>query len=277
MGDGGRAAADRLRLHRVCRQPARRPARLDAHRRDALRRMGPGERLAELDIDRVDAEVLFPNRPWQAVVANKDAELHLAMVRAYNDWLSRILLLRARPARAAWPASPTRASPTRWPKFAAARDLPGIVGFNLSCYPHGDAVLSPDDDPLWAALEEIGKPVAIHVSLVRCRCRISWWRASCRARCTSTTRPGRMIELIFGGVLDRFPGLRFAMTEVDCRLGPLFRRPGQRQLPAPREGHAGRQRIGPAARRLHPRVLLVLFRHRHLCHREPPSRRASIA
>ena len=42
-----------------------------------------------MERDRVDAEVLYPTpRLSQAVVANTDAEFHLACVRAYNDWLS---------------------------------------------------------------------------------------------------------------------------------------------------------------------------------------------
>jgi hypothetical protein len=46
-------------------------------------------RLVEMDADGVDAEVLYPTpRLAQGVVANPDPDLHLAMVRAYNDWLS---------------------------------------------------------------------------------------------------------------------------------------------------------------------------------------------
>ena len=49
----------------------------------------PAARLAELDRDGVDAEVLYPTpRLNAAIVANPDAEYHEAMVRAYNDWLS---------------------------------------------------------------------------------------------------------------------------------------------------------------------------------------------
>ena len=49
----------------------------------------PKERLRECDASGVAAEVLFPSpRLQNAVMQNRDAELQLACVRAYNDWLS---------------------------------------------------------------------------------------------------------------------------------------------------------------------------------------------
>ncbi len=54
----------------------------------------PSARLAEMDHDGVDAEVLYPTpRLAQGIVANTDTEFHLALVRAYNDWLSEYVAL----------------------------------------------------------------------------------------------------------------------------------------------------------------------------------------
>ena len=82
-------------------------------------------------------------------------------------------------------------------------------------------MLSADDDPAWAALEAIGKPIAIHVSLGDA---MPFQLVANKLPGTVHfyDAPGRMLELIFGGVLDRFPGLRFAMTEVDCGWVPYF-------------------------------------------------------
>ena len=58
---------------------------------DEIRRGGydPAARLEEMDQDGVDAEVLYPTpRLSQAVFAYTDADFHLALVQAYNDWLS---------------------------------------------------------------------------------------------------------------------------------------------------------------------------------------------
>jgi predicted TIM-barrel fold metal-dependent hydrolase len=200
-----------------------RPADMrDWMRIDEMRSGGwdPAKRLEELDLDRVDAEVLFPNRPWQAVVANKDAALHLAMMRAYNDWLSEYCSYA--PDRLGGMAGiPNRGIAEAVAEIERAAALPGIVGFNLSCYPHGDAVLSAEDDPAWAALEAVGKPIAIHVSLGDAM-PFQLQANKLPGTVHFYDAPGRMLELIFGGVLDRFPGLRFAMTEVDCGWVPYF-------------------------------------------------------
>src|SRR3984893_17467969 len=49
----------------------------------------PKARLEEVDFDFVDACVWFPTpRVSQLVIGTPDPALHLALVRAYNDWLS---------------------------------------------------------------------------------------------------------------------------------------------------------------------------------------------
>ena len=53
-------------------------------------------RLAEMDADGVDAEVIFPGLAYMPTVTEQDPELHLAMVRAYNDWILEFSGLRSR-------------------------------------------------------------------------------------------------------------------------------------------------------------------------------------
>jgi predicted TIM-barrel fold metal-dependent hydrolase len=180
----------------------------------------PAKRIEELDADKVDAEVLYPNRPWQAVVANRDADLHHAMVWAYNDWLSEYCSYA--PQRLGGVAAiPNRGIDEAVAEVQRTAAMPGFVAFNLSCYPHGNTELQPEDDRLWAAIQEIGMPIAIHIGLSDAM------PYQLNARKLPGTvhfydAPGRMLELIFGGVLDRFPGLKFVMTEVDCGWVPYF-------------------------------------------------------
>ena len=180
----------------------------------------PATRLKELDEDEVDAEVLFPNRPWQAVVANTDVELHNAMVRAYNDWLSEYCSYA--PERLGGVAGiPNQGVAAAVKEVERLAEMPGIVALNLSCYPHGNTTISDDDDPLWQAIEQSGFPIAIHIALN------DKMPYQLDARKLPGTvhffdAPGRQLELIFSGVLDRFPSLKFVMTEVDCGWTPYF-------------------------------------------------------
>ena len=180
----------------------------------------PKVRVQELDEDNVDAEVLFPNRPWQSVVANQDADLHHAMVRAYNDWLSEYC------SHAPERLGGVAAIPNRGVKEAIAEvervsSMPGFVGLLLSCYPHGDTRISPEDDDLWRAIEQSGMSVAIHIMLN------DQMPFQLDARKLPGTvhfydAPKRQLEIIFSGILDRFPGLQFVMTEVDCGWTAYF-------------------------------------------------------
>lgn len=187
-----------------------------------MRRGGwdPAERIKEIDQDGVDAEVLFPNPPWFAVTAEQDPVFHLGMVKAHNDWLSEYCSY-APDRLGGMSAIPNRGVAEAVAEIERTADMPGFVGYLLSCYPHGTTTLLPEDDPVWAALEAIGKPVAIHVLLTD-----SLPPPSNKRKLPGTVHfydaPGRMLELIFGGVLDRYPGLRFVMTEVDCGWEPYF-------------------------------------------------------
>jgi hypothetical protein len=60
----------------------------------------PLARATEMDQDGVDAEVLYPTpRLGQAVAATTDPELHLALVRAYNELVVGVLRAEARAVR----------------------------------------------------------------------------------------------------------------------------------------------------------------------------------
>ena len=180
----------------------------------------PEARLQIMDADGVDAEVLFPNRPYQGVVGNTDAELHNVMVRAYNDWLADFCAYA--PARLGGVAAiPNRGVDAAVAEVERMADKSGIVGYLLSCYPHGSTAIADEDDPVWAAIQATGKPLAIHIML----------DDKLPYQLAANTLPGaghfydcpnRMLEIIFSGILDRFPDLKIVFHEVDCGWIPYF-------------------------------------------------------
>ena len=100
-------------------------------------------------------------------------------------------------------------------------ELPGFVAILLKCYPNGSLDIAPEDDALWARIEESGLPLTIHVGLG------NTFPGELKAQGLPGTvhfydAPQRMLQFIFGGVLDRFPGLTIVMTEVDCGWLPYF-------------------------------------------------------
>lgn len=188
-----------------------------------IRRGGydPAARLEEMDRDGVDAEVLYPTpRLAQAIAANPDADYHLAMVRAYNDWLCEYV------AHAPDRFGGALFVPNRGAEAAAAEinrvyGQPGIRGAMIGCYPNGTLEIEPEDDKVWGLLAEAGIPLSIHVSLTQTMPGCHTKKLPGYGRFFDA--PERMIQFIFAGVFDRFPTLHVVFAETDCGWVPFVR------------------------------------------------------
>ena len=181
----------------------------------------PAARLAEMDADKVDAEVLFPTpRLSQAIIASGDVEYHHAMVRAYNEWLAEFCGYA--PERFGGMAIvPNRGVEPAVAEVERALASPGIRGVVMGCYPNGTLAIQPEDDKLFGMLAERGVPLAIHVSLTQ------GMPAAHRAKLPGYGRffdaPNRMVEMVFAGVFDRFPELQVFFAETDFGWVPYVK------------------------------------------------------
>jgi predicted TIM-barrel fold metal-dependent hydrolase len=188
----------------------------------------PKARLLEMDVDLVDAAVLYPTpRISHLMIANPDPEFHLAMVRAYNDWLSEYA--EHDPSRLGGiMLIPNRGVDAAVAEIERVIDRPGIVGCLLGCYPHGDLDLSVEDDPVWQAIAARDVPLHIHVALV------NEYPSDIYAPGVITQGlvqgylrfrdvPGRMLQFLEGGVFDRVPGLNIVLAEVDAGWVPYVK------------------------------------------------------
>jgi predicted TIM-barrel fold metal-dependent hydrolase len=188
-----------------------------------IRRGGwdPVARLAEMDEDGVDAEVLYPTpRLSQAIFATKEVELQLAMVQAYNDWMSEFVA--EAPERFGGLAMlPCRGAESAVEEMERVLDRPGMRGVVMGCYPNGTLTITPEDDKLFGRLAERGVPLGIHVSLGQSM------PVAHRAKLPGYGRffdaPNRMIELVFAGVFDRFPELDVVFAETDFGWVPYVK------------------------------------------------------
>jgi predicted TIM-barrel fold metal-dependent hydrolase len=181
----------------------------------------PRARIAEMDEDGVDAEVLYPTpRLSQAIFASRDVEYHEAMIRAYNDWLSEYV--EYAPERFAGMAMlPNRGAEGALAELERVVDRPGMRGVVIGCWPNGTLELQPEDDKVFARLAERGIPLGIHVSLGQ------RMPAAHKAKLPGYGRffdaPNRMIEMIFAGIFDRVPELDVVFAETDFGWVPYVR------------------------------------------------------
>jgi predicted TIM-barrel fold metal-dependent hydrolase len=192
---------------------------------EEIRRGGydPAARIVEQDRDGVDAEVLYPTpRLAIGIAAHGEEAYHLAMVRAYNDWMSEFAAYA--PERFGGLAIlPNRGGPeAAVAEIERVMDRPGMRGVVLGCWPNGTLAIQPEDDPVWAALAERGLPVTIHVSLTQ-----TMPAAAGQVKLPGYGRffdaPNRMIEMVFSGVFDRFPSLEVFFAEVDFGWVPYVK------------------------------------------------------
>src|SRR3954452_12986594 len=129
------------------------------------------ERLKDMDIDGVDAEILFPpQRTIGHFLGDEDDDFVMAGIEAYNNFLfdefmapdpTRLVGMAQIPSLGTDVAIETM-------RKAKARGFKGVV---ISMWPSGGESISDDDDPFWAAAADEGMPVCIHINLISRRAR----------------------------------------------------------------------------------------------------------
>jgi predicted TIM-barrel fold metal-dependent hydrolase len=181
----------------------------------------PKARLSEMDTDSVDAEVLYPTpRLSWSIVANQDAEFHIALVQAYNDWLSEYCAYA--PDRFGGQAIlPNRGAEAAVAEIKRIWGRPGIRGFVMGCYPNGTLDVLPEDDQVWAVMAEANIPLSIHVSMTQAM--PSSHKSPLPGYGRFFDAPNRIVQMVFAGMFDRFPALNLVIAEVDCGWVPYFK------------------------------------------------------
>ena len=200
---------------------------------DAMRKgcYDPRERIKDMDIDGVDAQVTFPTLPGlagAAFIEIQDRPYALALMRAYNDWLVD-----------EWQA----ADPERiigagilplWDLSAAAEELRRVYGRGLKCIslpshpnslgvaPFGD----PSWEPLWDAMEETGVPAEIHIVSGKADVSFLQDAAGSPAEVFVCMAPSSNMQvvanLLFSGILHAHPKLKFISAESGIGWLPYF-------------------------------------------------------
>jgi len=177
----------------------------------------PKARLEDMITDGVSAEVLYPSLGL-GLYWIQDPAFQEACFRTYNDWL--IEYCAAMPDRLIGIAMISM-----WDRAHAVAELrrckdAGLRGAMIWLRPpDSHSFLNADNDPFWAAAQEMDMPVALHILTD-----YGWtkWRVE-----TGPTGPMRykptvmmqheielaLFDLIFSGVLERFPDLKIISVE----------------------------------------------------------------
>jgi predicted TIM-barrel fold metal-dependent hydrolase len=173
----------------------------------------PIQRIKDMDLDGVDAEVLYFGGPLDAT----DRALRLNSVRGYNRWLSDFA--SHAPDRLLGVAS----LPCDTPELAAAEirwaaDQPGLVSGVIPLFPSEGEYGDDRWEPMWQAFVETGFPIGLHSGARRPGTPpLALSDGAARFMSGMITNKFALAEsvseLIHGLVLQRHPELRFVVVE----------------------------------------------------------------
>lgn len=240
--DGGQAAP--LGLVTVTRGRAREELRWSGARYDTINQ-GNFEgkaRVTEMLEDGVVAEVIYsPQRTMRHFMQGTENDLHLAGVKAYNDWLAKDFCAKAPDRLIGIGQMPATGVEDAIAEMRRCRDM-GLRGVLVSSWPSGNSNVSEADDPFFAEAQKLGLPVSLHIGLVN-RAKVAPKPKTPveldKARAAAgTATGGRQVstlsgagldsmplllgEIILTGVHDRFPDLKFVSVEAGIGWVPYY-------------------------------------------------------
>jgi predicted TIM-barrel fold metal-dependent hydrolase len=178
------------------------------------------ERVADMTLNGVQAQMCFPNYPrfcGQLFLWGKDKELARLCVQAYNDWMvdewcqgsdGRLIPLCIVPL---WDVELAVAEVRR----NAARGVKAVAFSELPSYLELPSIHSGYWDPFFAACQETGSVLAMHIG------------SGTKTPKTSDDAPeavqgtiifgnsvASLVDFLFSGVLHRFPNLKLLYAEA---------------------------------------------------------------
>src|SRR5262249_20800348 len=122
----------------------------------------PAARLADMDLDGIFAQVIFPSVTLRgAKVYSDDPEMQVACVRAYNDWIADFC---AHAPERLFGLGIIRTAGME--AGVAELDLcleRGLRGGVISRFPNGSFEPTEEDDRFWARCVEAALPVHVHI------------------------------------------------------------------------------------------------------------------
>jgi predicted TIM-barrel fold metal-dependent hydrolase len=200
------------------------------------------QRLRELDEDGLEAEVLFngvgAGMMWRGL---SERAAYLALLRGYNDFMAQEFCAVAPDRLLGLGVIPETGLEDAVAELEYCAKI-GLKGVSISGFPSAHAYPTLDDDRFWAAALDLNMPLCVHIAFSIGQ--NSWAPASKErpmkyplepqgdarpnadffGRLTIYARAGGLnaVQMMLGGVFDRFPRLRVFFAENQIGWIPNF-------------------------------------------------------
>ena len=184
----------------------------------------PEEHAKDMDIDGIDVGILYPTNGL-LLFSMPDGNLLTAIFNAYNDWIADFC--KAVPKRLKGIGVLNVDDVQQSIDELQRCHKMGLVGAMISVYPPEDRPYSsPEYEPLWAAAQDLGMPLSLHIGTNR----ISPGQpfadieAVNPVNFTNVDHWVRMSlsHMIFSGVFERYPKLKVGSIELELSWVPHF-------------------------------------------------------
>ena len=189
----------------------------------------PAPRLADMDQDGIHSDLIYPSVGLHMYSAVEDAGLTREIFAAYNDWLADFC--GADPERLKGVAMLVLDDDIQ----AGIQELQrvaknGLGGAMISVFPRpGESYDQPVYEPFWAAAEEVGLPISLHVGTNRPGSLPTPGKSQTNVTPSGATRANNehwvrmtLCHIVFSGVCERYPKLMFIQLEHELGWLPFF-------------------------------------------------------
>lgn len=183
----------------------------------------PKARLEEMAVDGVTAEVLYPTLGL-SLFAMEDPETQEAAFRVANDWL--IEYCRVAPGRLVGIPMISMYNVRNAVKELERCKKEGLVGALIWQVPPENLSFTTDHyDPFWEAAQELNMPVNLHILTGFNYSRfkregLEVYRCSVNRKLTDTANT--LFDIVFSGVLERYPRLKIVLVENEVAWIPFY-------------------------------------------------------
>ena len=183
----------------------------------------PRARLGEMEVDGVSAEVLYPTYGLR-LFALEDAELQEACFRIANDWL--IEYCRVAPGRLVGIPMISLYNVKNAIQELERCKKAGLVGSLIwQVSPEHLPFTSDYYDPFWEASQDLNMPVNLHILTGFNYSRferhgLDTYRTAVNTKLTDAANT--LFDIVFSGVLARFPKLKLVYVENEVAWIPFY-------------------------------------------------------
>jgi predicted TIM-barrel fold metal-dependent hydrolase len=182
----------------------------------------PDQHLKDMQLDGIAGEVLYPSQGlFYFKVA--DSQLMSAIFRTYNDWLAEFC--RTAPDRLKGIAMINLDNVQEGIRELERCARLGLVGAMITEYPPEERRYdSPEYEPFWAAAQALNMPLSLHTATRRQGTNSGVALRTIRdasRRATKVFLPAlSLCDMMFSGVLERYPQLNIAIVEFELAWAP---------------------------------------------------------